>query len=131
MKTDELFLDSTLPADLNRELLHISRGLTVAVEDLKTAAIEYAKAEHAYKHAKALAYLNYKGTIEKATIPHLDALVDKAVCEERERAYIARAMKEANLECVRSLRAQLNAMQTISAGMRAEMEMSGGPEPRW
>ena len=131
MKVDELYLDQTLPADLNQELLTMSRNLTNAVEELKQSCIEYAKAEHAYKHAKALAYLNYKGTIEKATIPHLDALVDKAVSEERERAYLARAMKEATLESVRSLRAQINALQTIAAGMRTEMVMAGGPEPRW
>lgn len=113
-------------SDLNKKLFILSDTLTTAQQELKEAAIEWAKSENAYRQAKAIAYLTIKSSPEqhKATVATLEAMVDKTCADERQKAYIARAMKEAMLENVRSVRAQINALQSIAASVRSEMELS-------
>jgi hypothetical protein len=112
--------------ELNHRLFTLSDALTVAQQELKDSAIEWAKAENEYRKAKAIAYITIKGAPEqhKATVATLEAMVDKSCADERQRAYMARALKEAALENVRSVRAQINALQSIAASVRSEMEMA-------
>src|ERR1041384_2858463 len=102
--------------DLNQKLIQLSDELTTAQQDLKRTALDLAKKEHLYRQAKAVSYLTVKALPEniKATAPTLAALVDKACAEEREAAYIARAMERAALENVKSIRQQLSALQSIA-----------------
>lgn len=124
-------LGQDLPEDLNRELLRLSGRLEKATTQLRRDSLKFAGAEHAYRRSKAQAYLTAKTSAEKATIPQLEALVDKSCEMERAKAYVARAMKESSLELVKSLRAQLSALQSIAATVRSEAELASGPQPQW
>ena len=118
--------DKLLPDDLNGKLKRLCLRLETAQGQLRSAGLFYAKKESAYRKAKAFAYLDSAGTVEARK-----ALVDKACGEERQTAYLARAAKEAALENVRSIRAQLSALQSIAASVRSEMELASAPQPRW
>lgn len=131
MDIDEVMTDQALPEDLNIELLRLSRKLEQATDSLRGAAVEFAEAENDYRRTKAQTYLVAKTANEKATIPQLEAIIDRESEKERKRAYLARAMKEATLEQVKSLRAQLSALQTIAATTRTEMEMTRLPQARY
>lgn len=113
--------------DLHSQLLELTNKLTHAQNELKTASLDWASAENAYRQAKAISYLTIKSLPDnvKATVATLEAMVDKSVQEERQRAYIARSLKEAALENVRSIRAQLSALQSIAASVRSELELAG------
>lgn len=117
--------EPALPTDLNDELLRLSQKLSQAQDELKTQAINWASSEHRYKRAKALAYLGAKTATEKKTVAEIEAIVDRDCEVEREAAYIARALKESGLENVRSLRAQLSALQSVAASVRSEAELYG------
>jgi DNA-binding protein YbaB len=108
-----------LPAELNKDLMQLSKRLGAAQNQLKSACVNFARKEHAYRKAKALAYLSADGTVEKRK-----AEVDKICDDERKEAFLARAAKEASLENIRSIRAQLSALQSVAASLRSEMEMS-------
>jgi hypothetical protein len=117
--------------DLNEELRRLSRKLETANDQFRSDGHEWARAEDAYKGAKATKRLASKADNPKATIPELDALVDIGCARERTQAYIARANREASHELVRSLRSQLSALQSIAASVRSEIEMAAQPQPRW
>lgn len=124
------FQEHGLPLVITSELLvtelyRFCGLLEAANDELRAKAIDHAKAEHAYKRAKAIAYLAASGTVNERT-----AYVDKACDMEREKAYMARAEKDAALELVRSYRQQLSAMQSIAASARSEMELAGTPYSR-
>lgn len=128
MKLDEFF-NPDLPSDLNQHLLRICHDLQIAQQALRDDALEFARAENEYRKNKATAYLVAKSANPAATIPMLEAMIDKECSRERERAFIARANKEASFELVRSLRAQLTAIQTISANLRVEKDLGYAGEP--
>jgi hypothetical protein len=125
MKTNQMF-NQHLPEDLKIELLRLCEKLENANDDLEIKANLWANAEHTYRKAKATAYLKFKtdssGT--RHTIPVLEAIVDEQCEHQRFDAYLARAQKEAALEKVRSLRAQLSALQSVAASVRAELELT-------
>jgi predicted nuclease with TOPRIM domain len=102
------------------ELVRLSGLLELATEELKTYAHDEARLENEYRKAKANSYLAASGTVNERT-----AHVDKICSHEREKYYLARASKEATLESVRSLRAQLSAYQSICASFRSEAELAG------
>jgi hypothetical protein len=116
-----------LPTDLNAELLRLSTKLEDATDDLQKHSQEYAANEYAYRQAKALAYIKFQNDPGggRRTVEMIKAVVDRECERERMNAYLSRAMKEAGLEKVRSLRAQLSALQSVAAAMRSEMEMAG------
>lgn len=127
------YLNDWVPEELNAELWNLMSRLNLANDQLTNYSIEWAITEDAYRAAKATAILKYKADEKhaRATVQMLDALVDTDCISQRQAAYLARANKEAALELVRSLRAQLSALQSIAAGMRSEMELAGMPQPRW
>ncbi len=112
--------------ELNNRLFRLSDDLREASDELRAAALDMAKKEHRYRSAKATAYLTVKAAPDnaKATVATLEAMVDKACADEREAAYIARALEKAASENVRSLRAMLSALQSVAAAVRAEIELS-------
>lgn len=121
------FGDQVLPNDLCDELKRHSQRLETAQGQLKSAALFFAKKESAYRQAKAIAQLSADGK----TVDLRNAQVDIKCKEERQAAYYARAAKEAALENVRSIRAQLSALQSIAASVRSEIELASAPQPKW
>jgi hypothetical protein len=133
MNIAEIIYDEVLPADMNEELWRLMRRLDKADLMNTAQAHEAAIRRNEYRKAKAQATLKYKTDPQyiKATVQHLEALVDTDCEDQRFAAYIAEASAGATLESIRSLRAQLSALQSIAAGMRSEMEMASGAQPRW
>jgi hypothetical protein len=121
------YAEQVLPDDLTQELRRHSQRLETAQAQLKSAGLYYAKKESSYRKAKAVAQLSADGK----TVDLRNAQVDLKCSEERLAAYFARAAKEAALENVRSIRAQLSALQSIAASVRSEMELASLPQPRW
>ena len=118
--------DQILPENLNAELWRLSGLLEEATDQLKSAARTLADTENAYRQAKALNYLTIHQTAtDKPTVALIQAKVDKACADERQACYFARADKETALERIKSLRAQLSALQSVAASVRSEMEMAG------
>jgi len=126
MKLREMH-DRVMPEDLENELRRLCLHLETAQGQLRSAGLYYAKKESAYRKAKAMAQVKAEGK----TVDDRKAQVDIACNEERLTAYLARAAKEASLENVRSIRAQLSALQSIAASVRSEMELASAPQPRW
>lgn len=113
-------------SELNSRLFTLIDELTEANKEQRQAAINYAKAEHRYRQARATSYFTVKNLPEnqKATVATLEALVDKSCSEEQQAAYMARAMEKASDELVKSLRAQLSALQSVAATVRAETDLA-------
>jgi hypothetical protein len=120
-------LRQTLPTDLNDEFTRLSRRLDEAISDLEKAAVELAHAEHDYSQAKATNFLSHQSDSNgnKNTVAKIEAIVSKECSRQQLRAYLARGMEKAMAEKVKSVRAQISALQSISAALRAEMEFSG------
>src|SRR4051812_21763450 len=119
MNISETFKNDWLPDDVNQELLNLIKHLSEASTQLHGNALTWANAEHNYRAAKAKALIRFKTDEEhkKSTVQYLEALIDEECASQRLAAYIARAQKEASLELVRSIRAQLNALQSIGANV--------------
>lgn len=112
------------PAQLVAHLLDRSRQLDAAHDELRRCSYEFAQAENAYRKAKALAYLAAEGPVAER-----QAIVDSKCESERYHAHLAEGLRSAALECVRSQRAQLTALQTIMNATRSELELARtGPE---
>lgn len=95
-------------------------GLTdEAIEELYRASKTWAEEENHYRENKAKAYLQATGTV-----PERQAQADLACTESRYTAHLADAMRQAALENVRARRAQLQALQTLVAGLRTEMQLA-------
>lgn len=109
----------TIP-ELTQALMETAADLRAANSDLYKLSVEWAHAEDAYRKSKAVAYLAASGTINER-----NAHVDKVCSEDRLKAHLAEAEKEAKKELVKSLQAQLSALQTVAALMRAEMHLAG------
>jgi len=105
---------------LTAEAWRLSQLLDRGVMALRDAAVAYAEAEHKYREAKAMAYLE----TESGTVAEREAHTYAAVGEHRRDRDLADAARLAALEAVRSRRAQLSALQTLISGHRAEAELA-------
>jgi len=105
---------------LTAEAWRLSQLLDRGVMALRDAAVAYAEAEHKYREAKAMAYLE----TESGTVAEREAHAYAAVGEHRRDRDLADAARLAALEAVRSRRAQLSALQTLISGHRAEAELA-------
>lgn len=106
---------------LENELVRLCGLLEDATNDLKDFAIAEAEAENEYRRVKAISYLD----VSEGTVNEKNARVDKMCGQERHTSYLAKAKKEAQMELLRSLRAQLDAWRTIAASHRAEVDLAG------
>lgn len=102
--------------ELESAILGAIKELRQANEELSRLSKEYALSDHAYRRAKAIAYLATSGTVAERS-----AHVDKACEEERQRAHLSEAVREAMKERVRSLMTEITAYQTLASLMKAEM----------
>lgn len=107
-------------AELNQELIHLSRKLDEAQTSLVGAVQEEAIAENEYRKARANSFLATSGTVGER-----EAQTDKTVADERYRAHLAQGLSKAALEAVRNCRQQLSALQTLAGAIKEEMRMSG------
>lgn len=123
-------MSEILPVQLNEKLMELCHALESAVADYEDAAREFALHEDEYRHQKAVSFLSIvtvdgpRPKKERRTIPAIEATRDIECREERQQAYIARANKEAAKERVLSIRAQLSAVQSVAASVRAELELA-------
>ena len=116
--------DYTL-GELIAKARELSDRIDEGVKHLSRAAGSAADAERVYRLEKAKAWVS----IPSGTVPERQAQVDAAVADERHARDIAEGERLAALEALRSRRAQLSALQSISAAYRAEAEHSRyGPE---
>jgi hypothetical protein len=106
--------------DINLEAIRLSRKLDAGISELARMAREYAEAEHAYRIARACAYLQ----APNGRVAERNAWVDQACSEQMLRVRMAEGLRMAALEAVRSRRQQLSALQSVARAVRAEMEMA-------
>ena len=105
---------------LTAEAWRLSQLLDKGVAALREAAVEYAEAEHRYREAKAMAYLE----TESGTVAEREAHVYAIMGGLRRDRDLADGKKLATLEAVRSRRAQVSALSTLIAAHRAEAELA-------
>lgn len=112
-------------AEMVAEASRLSTKIDEGVRTLASAAREVAEAEHAYRLAKAQAWI----VIAEGTAKEREAQVDAATADERRVRDLAEASRLAALEALRSRRAQLSMLQSLAAAHRAEAEHARyGPE---
>jgi hypothetical protein len=105
---------------LTAEAMRLSALLDKGVAALLDAGVAYAEAEHQYRSARAMAYLE----TESGTVAEREAHVYALVGEHRRTRDLADGQRVACLEAVRSRRAQLSALQSVIAAHRAESELA-------
>lgn len=103
---------------LRQDLVDLSDELTEALEELRTAGKAEAQADNKMRIAKAKAFLLAQGKNKEER----EARADSSWQAERLAAKLAEAEKESCLEKVRSLRAQMSALQALVYANRAEGE---------
>lgn len=110
--------DSSL-ADLVAEARRLSVLIDRGVDALREASEQLARAENAYRHAKAKAWLTADGELAKERESYVDAMT----ADLRMVRDMHEGTRQASLEALRSRRAQVSAIQSILAATRSEMEM--------
>ena len=104
---------------LAEEARRLSGLIDRGVAALRQAAVAYADAEHAYRLAKARAYLETEGTVAER-----EAVVYGLVGDLRRARDLADGERLAALEAVRSRRTQLSALQSLLAAHRSEADFA-------
>jgi hypothetical protein len=112
------------PRDLSEELTRLCRKLDEAHTDLVQRSTAWAKAESEYRVSKAQAFQIVRSYETKPTVPEREAMVDQLIDRQKYERDLTESAKVNALELVRSLRAQLSAVQSISAAVRSEMELA-------
>lgn len=111
---------------IQEKILDGIEQLAHALNEQSAANTEYGIAEHAYRQARAEQFI--KVSLEKddngkkLTDPHKNAVVDLATDKAMLRVRLAEANRETSQELVRSLRAQISALQSLLNAQRAEAE---------
>ena len=111
--------------ELQANILTALEQITVARGGHKVAAIEHAEAEHAYRKAQAMKYLDIMasaGEGKKPTEPHIKAMIDLGCEREMLRVRLAEANHEAARELVKSLQTQISAYQSLLGLEKSEAE---------
>ena len=106
-------------AELTQEARRLSDLLDKGVAALRQSAVDYAHAEHTYRHEHALAYLTTEGTVAER-----EAKTYALVGELRRDRDIADGVRAAALEAVRARRTQLSALQSLLAAHRSEADLA-------
>lgn len=114
--------------ELDEEIRRVSAEVDKALKFLYETSRKAPEADSVYRMRKSQERLRIESELAdngiKATVPSVDARVMLEVGNERLEAKIQESMRDAAREAVRSRRAQLSALQSISAGMRAEAELA-------
>lgn len=112
--------------ELQAKILDAIDRLAEANNEHHKFGTEHALAEHAYRQLRANAFvkvsLDKDESGKKLTDTHKNALVDIATDKAMYRVRIAEAEHEAAWELVKSLKAQISALQSLLGAVRAEAE---------
>ena len=112
--------------ELQTRILDGIERLAEANNAQEAAAIERAVAEHAYRQLRANEFvkvsLDKDDAGKKLTDTHKNALVDIATDRSMLRIRLAEAAEKSADELVKSLRAQISALQSLLNARRAEAE---------
>lgn len=100
------------------EIYRLSELIDRGIKSLVEASREVADTEHAYRKAKAIAWVNAPSGLAAAR----DAWVEAETADEKRSAELAEGMRMAALEAARSRRQQLSAIQSLLAAHKAEAE---------
>lgn len=104
--------------DLTQEMLRLSLLLDQMQEELVQRSREWAKAERDYRLSRAMAYKSASGTVAER-----QATVDAATIDQMHKAHESDVLRQASLEAVRNVRAQLSAIQSVANAVREEIRM--------
>lgn len=113
-------------SDFQKEVARLSAELDRADTELRKSIVAYAEKENAYRLAKAKTFLEAEGTVDAKK-----AKADLLTADERVAKNVAEGLKAANLELIRSLRAQLSAAQTLAHSARVEIQALDTVQPQW
>lgn len=105
---------------LSQEARRLSGLIDKGVIALHEAAQSVAHAEHAYRQAKAKAWLEAEGDLARER----EAAVDALTADLRLARDLSEGARQAAIEALRSRRQQLSALQSILHATRSEMEMA-------
>lgn len=106
--------NTIIQTDLEAELRRLSANLDERNEELAKLAVQAAEAEVAYKVERAKVILKATGTVSEK-----DAAAQVATVDLYRQRLVAEALRDACIETCRNLRAQLSALQSINANVRA------------
>lgn len=112
----------TSPAELQSEMIRLSRHLDTAQAELVKQSIAWATAVRDYRKAKSVAYAAIRN--EKLLAGDREAQVDAAVADLEYTKNLSESLKQAASNGVQNGRSQLSALQSVASSVRAEMEMS-------
>lgn len=101
-----------------QEIDRLSRLIDEGIKSLASAAHEVAEAEHDYRKAKAIAWME----APPGTVPVRESWVDSETADKKRRLDVAEGMRVASLEAVRSRRQQLSAVQSLLAAYKADAD---------
>lgn len=116
LQQDELETPET--GSLRARLLELSDDLSAELLELEEAARDFAVADNEMRKSRAKAFLKAVGKNKEER----EANADSGFAEERLECNLAEARKDVCIEKVRSLRAQLSALQALIYARRAENE---------
>jgi len=109
---------------VEREILRLSRRLSELTENIASASTAAAQTDVNYKRAHSKVWLGLRNF--EGTIPEKEAAAVEATIAELEASKLAEATYRALQEAGRNLRAQLMALQTIAANIRAAVDYTQG-----
>jgi hypothetical protein len=101
------------------ELRRVTTLIDEALDQLRASSRDYADAEHAYRQARAKAWLAARGTVNER-----ESMVELRCGDLRYARDLADGLRSASVEAIRSRRAQLSALQSVLAASRAEVELA-------
>jgi len=107
--------------ELNDELWKLSSELSEAQKQLEQWTQRYSIAEDKAGRERSRIILQHCG--EKETVQLKEARVIVEIAELLFEQSLAKGMKEAQLEAIRNIRAQLSALQTIANNERASIDL--------
>lgn len=106
------------PAQIDAELRRLCHLLEDRTEELAKLSLEAAESEVRYKEAAALLTVELANKGQKTTVAEREALVLRGTSEFYREFKLAEAARNAALEGCRSLRTQINAVQSVGANLR-------------
>lgn len=111
-------------AFMEQEVSRLNRQLDEQLDELRENAVDLANAENAYRKAKALAWVQIKEAMPKATVPEKQAWVDAECADLRLVRDMAENMRQVALEAVRSRRTQISACQSLLSANTEELKLA-------
>lgn len=110
--------------EVEREIMRLSSRLSAITTQVARYSTREAKAEVAYKRAHSLKWLELRG--HDGTVPEKEAMAFAACAAEYEEMKVSEALHKATMEAGRNVRAQLDALRSIAANVRAAVDYASG-----